>query len=361
MNQSCAKRSLFANFLVELLWICSALMVGLGCGGIVAWSVGESPIHVIRVILDGAFGTSYDVGMVVYFATILICTGLAVALPLQIGNFNIGAEGQTLMGAFAAGLVGAYGPSSWSNSFSVFAAISAGILASGLWGSISAAIRSFKGGHEVISSIMLNFIAAGLTSWLVVAFFQAADSQIPETKTINSNYQLLRFPMFDGAPATMVVLVALCVTIVFWLFLDKTRWGFQVKAIRQSPAAAARAGYNSNKSMFWVFTVGSSICGIAGAVMVLGESWRFRLEISDGFGFLGIPVALLGRGRPLGIVLAAILFAVLHHGAMLLDIESTKVGRDVAQVIEALIVLSVVSVPPFVQWLKTKLSIGLHP
>ncbi len=329
MSQSRVKSSLFSIFIVEVLWICTALIVGLGCGGLVAWSVGESPMHVIKVILDGAFGTAYDVGMVVYFTTILICTGLAVAVPLQIGNFNIGAEGQTLMGAFAAG-------------------------------SISAAIRSFKGGHEVISSIMLNFIAAGLTSWLVVAFFQANDSQIPETKTINSNYHLLRFSMFDGAPATMVVLVALCVTIVFWIFLDKTRWGFQVKAIRQSPAAAAWAGYNANKSMFWVFTVGSAICGIAGAVMVLGESWRFRLEISDGFGFLGIPVALLGRGRPLGIVLAAVLFAVLHHGAMLLDIESTKVGRDVAQVIEALIVLSVVSVPPFVQWSKLKLSIGLQ-
>jgi ABC-type uncharacterized transport system permease subunit len=329
LSQSRVKSSLFSIFIVEVLWICTALIVGLGCGGLVAWSVGESPMHVIKVILDGAFGTAYDVGMVVYFTTILICTGLAVAVPLQIGNFNIGAEGQTLMGAFAAG-------------------------------SISAAIRSFKGGHEVISSIMLNFIAAGLTSWLVVAFFQANDSQIPETKTINSNYHLLRFSMFDGAPATMVVLVALCVTIVFWIFLDKTRWGFQVKAIRQSPAAAAWAGYNANKSMFWVFTVGSAICGIAGAVMVLGESWRFRLEISDGFGFLGIPVALLGRGRPLGIVLAAVLFAVLHHGAMLLDIESTKVGRDVAQVIEALIVLSVVSVPPFVQWSKLKLSIGLQ-
>lgn len=360
MIQLRVKSSPFSDFLVELLWICSALVIGLGCGGLVVWSVGESPLHVIKVILDGAFGTAYDVGMVIYFATILICTGLAVAVPLQIGNFNIGAEGQTLMGAFAAGLVGAYGPSSWSNGFSVFAAVCAGILTAGLWGSISAAIRSFRGGHEVISSIMLNFIAAGLTSWLVVAFFQANDSQIPETNTIKSNYQALRFSMFDGAPATMIMSLALCATIVFWVFMDKTRWGFQVKAIRQSPAAAARAGYDESKSMFWVFTVGSSICGIAGAVMVLGESWRFRLEISDGFGFLGIPVALLGRGRPVGIVLAAILFAVLHHGAMLLEIESTKVGRDVAQVIEAIIVLSVVSVPPLVRWSKSKFGIGLQ-
>jgi len=346
----------FRLLLTEAILALMAVGVGILMGGVLVWIVGEDPVKAILIIFEGAFGTAYDLGMVLYFATILIATGLSVAIPSQTGNFNIGAEGQTLMGALAAGVVGAYGPANLPHGTCLTLAILAALLASGLWGAIAAAIRSYRGGHEVIASIMLNFIAAGVSGWLVVTYFQAPDSQNPETITVPEVFQLHRFDSFDGAPATMAIFIALAFAFCFWLVLERMRPGFVMKAVKQSPEAAIVAGYSPNKAMFWSFTIGSAMCGLAGAVMVLGESWRFRLEISDGFGFLGIPVALLGRSRPLGVVLSAFLFASLHHGSSLLDIESTKIGRDLAQVIEAIVVLSVVSMVPLLRFMTGKFS-----
>lgn len=334
---------------VEVITALASLGVGLFLGCMIGFFAGERPERVVQIIFDGAFGTPYDIGMVLYLMTILIATGLAVAVPLQAGFFNIGGEGQVLVAAFAAGLIGSYGPIFLPHHVAVFVALVFSILAAGAWGALSGWIRAYRGGHEVISGIMLNFVAAGFTSWLVVSFLQAADSQNPELNTIHDTFKLARWVSFDGAPATYVLFIALAAVLIFAVVLKNLSTGYHMKVVKRSPEAALTAGIDLKKTMFWSMACGSSACGIAGAVMVLGESWRFRIDMADGFGFLGIPVALLGKGRPLGIVLAAALFAVLHHGSALLDIESSKVGRDLAQVIEAVIVLSVVVMPSIVQ------------
>jgi general nucleoside transport system permease protein len=345
-------RTIFSSLMMSLL----AVSVGLVLGGILAAFAGESPLHVIQVIVTGAFGTPYDVGMVLYYSSLLIGTGLAVAIPFQAGIFNIGAEGQTLMGAMAAALAGAYAPAWWPLWLAVPSAFFAAMVAAGLWGGIAGAIRAFRGGHEVIGSIMLNFVAAGLTGWLVVEKFQATETQNPETAMIQDSFRLIPFESFGGAPVTSAIFVALFAAFIFWLVLEKSRMGLRLKAVRQSPEAAVVAGFDVNQVRFWAFTMGSAACGIAGAAMVLGASGRFRMEMSDGFGFLGIPVALLGRGRPMGIIMAAFLFAGLHHGASALDLEATKVTRDLAQVIEALVVLSVIAQASLQPRLIEKLS-----
>lgn len=334
------------SFIKESVVIVISLAVGLGLGCSLGWWAGESPARVLAIIVDGAFGTPYDVGMVLYFATILIATGLAVAIPLQSGSFNIGGEGQTLMGAFAAGVAGAYGSQFLPQALAVASAIFAAILAAGAWGAIAAWIRAYRGGHEVISSIMLNFVAAGVTSWLVVSYLQAPDSQSPEISTVGDPFKLQRFSFFDGAPATVAIFLSCIVIGIFGLVIHRLSSGYRMKVVRQSHEAALVAGIDPKKIIFWSFVSGSAVCGIAGAVMVLGESWRFRVEMTEGFGFLGIPVALLGRGRPIGVLFGAFLFAALHHGSALLDIESSKVGRDLAQVMEAVVLLSIVGLPP---------------
>jgi simple sugar transport system permease protein len=334
------------SLVLEFLLIVFALIIGLGLGCLLGWWAGERPERIIQIIFDGAFGTPYDIGMVLYFSTILICTGLAVAIPLQAGVFNIGAEGQVLIGAFAAGMVGAFAPSETPHIAALFMSVIAAIAAAGLWGALAAWIRAYRGGHEVISSIMLNFVAAGITSWLVISYFQAEDSQNPELPSIHDAFKLGRLMIFDGAPVTIALLLAASVVGAFALVIHKLSSGYRMKVVRQAPEAAVVAGYDPKKFILWSFTCGSAVCGIAGAVMVMGESWRFRVDMAEGFGFLGIPVALLGRGRPVGVFFAALLFAILHHGSGLLDIESDKVGRDLAQVIEAIVVLSVITLPP---------------
>jgi simple sugar transport system permease protein len=243
-------------------------------------------------------------------------------------------------------MVGAFAPSETPHIAAVFMSVIAAIAAAGLWGALAAWIRAYRGGHEVISSIMLNFVAAGITSWLVISYFQAEDSQNPELPSIHDAFKLGRLMIFDGAPVTIALLLAASVVGAFALVIHKLSSGYRMKVVRQAPEAAVVAGYDPKKFILWSFTCGSAVCGIAGAVMVMGESWRFRVDMADGFGFLGIPVALLGRGRPVGVFFAALLFAVLHHGSGLLDIESDKVGRDLAQVIEAIVVLSVITLPP---------------
>lgn len=326
-------------FLVSIM----GLALGLLAGSLVAAFAGENPLDVLLIMVKGAFGTLHDQGMVIYFASILIATGLAVAIPFQAGVFNIGAEGQTLIGAMACALAALHLPQDLPAFVAVTVSIVAAVLAAGVWGGIAGAIRAFRGGHEVIGSIMLNFIAAGLTGWLVVGAFQTSDSQNPETAAIAEQWRLGRFPAFEGAPATVAILISLLAAAIFWIVVEKTRPGFRLKAVRQSPDAAQVAGYSVPWTRFWAFFAGSAACGLAAAAMVLGEAGRFRMEMSEGFGFLGIPVALLGRGRPLGVVFAAFLFAALHHGASALDIEATKVTRDLAQVIAAVVVIFVVA------------------
>ncbi len=352
MNRVTTVINILEPLIRSLLRSLLAVMVGLILGGALAWFAGEDPVHVISVIIKGAAGTTYDRGMVVYFASILIATGLAVAIPFQAGIFNIGAEGQTLVGALACALVGIYAPEWLQGWIAIPLAFAAAMLAAGAWGGIAGGIRAFRGGHEVIGSIMLNFVAAGLTGWLVVGKFQAADSQNPETTSIQSAFTLKHFEAFNGAPASMAIMVSLCAAILFWIVLAKTRAGLRIKTVRQSPDAARIAGFNVPLVRFWSFFAGSAMCGIAGAAMVLGEAGRFRMDMSEGFGFLGIPVALLGKGRPAGIILAAFLFAGLHHGASALDLEATKVSRDLAQVIEALVVLSVIALPDLFSLVK---------
>ncbi len=320
-----------------------SVMLGLLVGSLLAMLAGEDPIKIIQVIISGAFGTAHDRGMVIYFTTILIATGLAVAIPFQAGVFNIGAEGQTLIGAMSCALLALFLPDALPSWLAICLCFAAAIIAAGVWGGIAGGIRAFRGGHEVIGSIMLNFIAAGVTGWLVVGKFQSSDSQNPETAMIPENLKLARFEMFDGAPATLAILASLIAAALFWVVIEKTRAGFRVKVVCQSPDAAQVAGYSVPQVRFWAFFAGSAACGLAGAAMVLGEAGRFRMEMSEGFGFLGIPVALLGRGRPVGVVLSAFLFAALHHGASALDIEATKVTRDLAQVIEAVVVIFVVA------------------
>jgi general nucleoside transport system permease protein len=347
--------TLFSQLLTltsPLLLSIFAVSVGLALGGVLAGFAGEDPVRIINVIVTGAFGTQYDRGMVVYYCTILIATGLAVAIPFQAGIFNIGAEGQTLIAAMTAAVIGAYAPEWWPLWLAIPTAFLGAMLASAAWGGIAGAIRAFRGGHEVIGSIMLNFVAAGLTGWLVVEKLQATGTQNPETTMIQDSFRLVPFEIFGGSPANNAIFVALTAALLFWLVQEKTRMGLRLKAVRQAPDAAAVAGFNVNQVRFWAFAAGSACCGIAGAAMVLGESGRFRMEMSDGFGFLGIPVALLGRGRPVGIVFAAFLFAALHHGASALDLEATRISRDLAQVMEALVILCVIvqsSLQPILQ------------
>jgi general nucleoside transport system permease protein len=320
-------------------------LAGLFLGCLVTIVAGENPLKIASILVVGAFGSWYDFGLTLYFAALFMLTGFSVGIPLKSGLFNIGSEGQLNVAALsvASGLVMAQRTlgSDLHPLLVTGLAILFGSASGMVWSGISGWIRAYRGGHEVISTIMLNFIASGVTSWLVTAYLQASDSQSPETTPIPDGWKWARG--IADAPLSWNLLLAPLMGFALWWMIKKTKFGFEVQATAENPKAADFAGVSVTKIRFLTFVLGGAMAGLCGVFMVMQDAGRYRLEMGSGFGYMGIPVALLGEGHPLGIVLSALLFAALYQGSSALDIESAHVGRDLAQVIQAIVVVVVVS------------------
>ncbi|MBM4252839.1 MAG: ABC transporter permease [Deltaproteobacteria bacterium] len=317
-----------------------AALVGLLLGvGLTAFA-GENPWQVLVVIIQGAVGTSYDLGMTLFYATPLIFTGLAVALPFRAGLFNIGAEGQLLMGAVAVAALGVSLPNIPAP-YSAVLAVLVAFAGGALWGAMAGWLRAYRGSHEVITTIMLNFVAAGLTSWVVLALIPSTDSQNPESAKIGAGYMWHAFSLFGGAPVTAALLLAGLVALGIWLALKYTVRGFELKATGLNTDAARFAGIDTRLTQLWVMAIGGGLAGLVGVAEVCGNSGRFRLGFSPDYGFIGIPVALMARAHPLGLVASALMFGILQKGTSELDLETDHVTKDLAGIIQAMVVLAV--------------------
>lgn len=332
-----------------------AVILGLGVGLAFTRFAGESPLHVLNVLYQSAFGSAYDLGMTLFHATPLIFTGLSVAVAFHSGLFNIGAEGQLLFGALAAAVVGKSLPSLppvVAPAIAVTAAFSAGAV----WGAIPGWLRARRGSHEVINTIMFNFIAAGVTSWLVLEPLRNPDTQNPETAPIASVYQLAPWEVFDGAPVGPALLLALVCALGLWFFLSRTSLGYEIRAVGQSENAARTAGIDAARIRILAMALAGGLAGLVAMGEVLGNSGRFKVGFSPDYGFMGIAVALLARNHPIGILFASVLFGALHKGAMDLDLETENVTRDLALVLQACVILSV-SADGLWSWFKKKVIV----
>ncbi len=317
-----------------------AVFLGLALGLGVTWLAGENPWHVLTILGRGAFGSRYDFGMTLFYATPLIFTGLSVAIALQAGLFNIGAEGQLTLGALAAAAAGAV----WSSApwpLAPLLATAAAMAAGTMWGAIPGWLRARRGSHEVINTIMLNFVAAGLASYVALYQLKNPDSQNPETRPIGAGYMIHQFGMFGGAPVSMALPLALLAAGLVWVLLWRTALGFEIRAVGQSEPAARAAGIDAGRIRIIALSAAGGLAGLVGVGEVLGNAGKFRVGFSPDYGFLGIAVALLGRSQPLGVVAAALLFGALHKGAADLDMETEHVTRELSLVLQALIILSV--------------------
>jgi general nucleoside transport system permease protein len=317
-----------------------AVVLGLGLGLAVTWFAGENPWHVLRVLVKGACGSRADLGMTLFYATPLIFTGLSVAVAFHAGLFNIGAEGQLTMGALAAAAVGAVWPGvpwPWAPVLAGMAALLGGMA----WGAIPGWLRAKRGSHEVINTIMLNFIAAGLASYVALYVLKNPDSQNPETRTIGAGYLIGQFKFFDPAPVSAALPLALVAALLVWVLLWRTTLGFELRAVGQSESAARAAGIDAGRSRIFAMCLAGVLAGLVGVGEVLGNAGKFRVGFSPEYGFIGIAVALLGRNQPVGVVAAALLFGALHKGTADLDLETEHVTRELSLVLQALIILAV--------------------
>jgi general nucleoside transport system permease protein len=287
-------------------------------------------------LIRGALGGTSQVSETLIAATPLILSGLAVAVPLRAGLFNIGAEGQVVAGGIAAGLVG----------FSLVGlplvihlplAILAGMLGGALYGFIPGILKARTGAHEVISTIMLNNIALLVSAWLVsTALFRQPDRTDPVSKTVEAS---ARFPRISAdLRVNYSLLFALLVAaVIFWLVERSTR-GFELNAVGLNPNAATTAGMSVSRTIVLAMATGGLLGGAAGIALILGVAGRLTIGFSAGIGFNGITVALLGRGRIGGTVAAGILFGALQAGGRAMQAE-TGTSLDLVLVLQALIIL----------------------
>jgi simple sugar transport system permease protein len=269
-------------------------------------------------------------------ATPLICAGLSVALAFRAGLFNIGAQGQIIMAAIFAGYVGF----AWSMPIvlHVIVAVLAGILGGALWGGITGFLKARTGAHEVITTIMLNYVALNLLGWLLsVTWFQAP----PFSQAISRNVKdTARLPHLLGSDLRVhfgLILALAAAAGTAWL-LDRSTLGFRLRAVGANPNAARTAGMKVEPSYTTVMLLAGGLAGLAGVSQILGTNNAVTQTVDAGYGFDGITVALLGRATPWGTVLAALLFGALRAGSLSMQAR-TGVPVDLVTVLQALIVL----------------------
>lgn len=326
----------FRNFLKPVL----SVVLGLSAGLLLTYLAGENPWHVFQILVNSAFGSRYDIGMTLFYATPLIFTGLSVAFAFHSGMFNIGAEGQLAVGALSAAAFGICFPNVPFPLAPIFAGLAA-FLGGFAWGAVPGWLKARRGSHEVINTIMLNFIAAGLCSWVTLYLLKTNESQNPETQSVSPAYLFSHFEFFGDAPVSVALLVALATAVLVWFVLWKTVLGYEIRAVGQNEHAARAAGIDAGRIRILSMAIAGGLAALVGVSEILGNTGKFKLDFSPGYGFMGIAVALLGRNRPFGVVISALLFGALHKGTTDLDLETENVTRDLSSVLQALVILCV--------------------
>lgn len=283
---------------------------------------GQSPWEFYELILISGFSSIDDIGSILFNSTPLIFTGLAVAIGYKAGLFNIGCEGQLYVAGFAATWIGIHLD---LPSFIIIPfCLAAAILFGGIWGAIPGILKARYGAHEVINTIMMNFIAFAIMSYLVTSVYQDPGQMEPQTAEIHDSAKLPKLAgLIPILPQSNLLntsfLISCVVVLMLYILLKYTRWGYELRLVGNSPEVAAYGGINPGTVTIWVMTLSGAIAGMAGVADVLGYHYRFVHSFSPGWGFTGIAVALMGRNHPFGVFIAAILFGFLSKVA--LDVE----------------------------------------
>jgi simple sugar transport system permease protein len=275
-----------------------------------------------------------------------IFAGLGVALGFRAGLFNIGAEGQLFIGAICAAYVG-YSITGLPAVLHVSLALLAGAAGGALWGFIPGWLKAKTGGHEVINTMMMNYVAFRLTDWLLRGPMRRPDSGgMPITPFIQESAEL---PRFLGDPIRFHpgFFVALGVAYLVYFFMFKTTWGMELRMVGANPYAARYAGMNIVRNTILALSLSGALTALAGANEVLGINHNMAMGLSSGYGFDSIALALLGKSHPLGVVLASLLFGTLRNGAIQMQLQA-NIPIDIISVVQAMI-LAFIAAPAIIR------------
>ena len=302
---------------------------------------GYDPFNVLALIVCGGLGDLEAVYGTLMAAMPLIFSGLALALAFRAGLFNIGSEGQLIAGGLAAALVGHYvnlGP------LTVFAMALAGMVAGFAWAMVPITIKLYRGAHEVIGCIMMNYIAINLSLWLVRGPFRA-DASTERTPAIADGGW---WPTLDSIGATdlnFAVVVALVTAAALAWILFNRPFGFELRSAGANPGASRASGIHVKRTLLLAFGLSGAISGLGGAAGVSGVLGSFNSQFSPGYGFDGITIALLGRNHPIGVVFAALLFGMLRNASKLLQWHA-DISPEIVFLFQGIVILALIASGP---------------
>lgn len=343
--------------LVPLISLILAAVVS----ALVLLAIGQSPLEALSVMIEGALGSSYGWGFTLYYATSFIFTGLAVTVAFHAGLFNIGGEGQAQLGGLGVALICL--SINWPHwSLALLAASLGAALFGAAWALIPAYLQAKRGSHIVITTIMFNYIASALMVYFLVDVLrpvgqmEPASAKFPEAVQIPS---LNEIPLFDlvfdkKVPANITLLIALAFAALVWVMLWHTKLGYQLRTFGKSPAAARYAGINPAKLTMIAMLISGALAGLMSINNVMGEASRLIQNASEGAGFIGIAVALMGRNHPFGVVLAALLFGFLYQGGAELGLW-TSIPIEMRIVVQGLVILFTGALDMMVRMILTRI------
>ncbi len=331
--------------LVLLPAVC--LAVSLLAAAVVVALVGQNPVQVIKVLVQGAFGTPRGISYTFYYATTFIFTGLAVSVAFHGGLFNIGGEGQAIMGGLGCGLMAIW----LSASLPAWLMLPIMLVASAMfgmaWAALPAYLQAYRGSHVVITTIMFNFIASTLLVYLIVNHLRPKGVMVVESMVFAPSaklppmHQALAWVGIDwpSSPLNISLFLALLAALGVYLFLWRTRGGYRLRAVGSSPSAAEYAGIQSKHQVMVSMAISGALAGMVGMNEIAGVSGKLLLDFVSGAGFTGIAVALMGRNHPLGIIFASLLFGALFQGGAEVAFEIRGFSRDMVVMLQGFIVL----------------------
>ena len=329
-----SRRNIVAQILIPVV----AVLMSLATGALLLRAVGADPISAYRSMFKAAFGSAFSTSITIGKTIPRLLAGLGIALALRAGLWNIGAEGQIYVGAVASTAVVLSAPR-LPFPIMLVVALLAGCLAGAVWGAIPGVLRATRGISEVITSLMLVYVAIQLTNYLLEGPWVVEHSTFPSTDLFPSN--MLLPIIWRGTLLNAGAVIAVLAVLFAWLLSSRSTFGLGLRAIGGSEQASRFAGVNVKRLIVASMAVSGAFAGLAGSIEVLGIRGRLLEGFSPGYGFEAIAIALIGRLQPVGILLAALLFGALDAGAAGLLTSGRGVPASIVQITEAMAVVYV--------------------
>lgn len=329
-----------SGFVLPVLNLLSALLVA----ALVIHLLGESPVESLQILVNSAVINPEGLSYTLFYASTFVFTGLAVSIAMKAGLFNIGAEGQMYLGGLGLTLAMLAFDASLSAWLLIPLAIVASALFGAAWAFLPGYLQAKRGSHVVVTTIMFNFIAAGLMNFIIVKYMIPEGDQNPASRVFSDAAAIPQLstwlPFFgENTPLNLAFILALVALVVYWVAVSRSSWGYKLQATGLNAHAAHYAGVRISRTIIVAMLISGALAGLAAVNSILGSTHYLSLNFPAGAGFIGIAIALMGRQHPVGILLSSVLFGALIQGGFDLSLEKPNIPQETFIFIQGLIIL----------------------